>query len=95
MINSCLRLLQTPEWDAMGAVGVAAAIHVPDFEVADLVAFGQLVYEGKVSVSSGKVDDICAIMGIRNVSREELPTETVETARPEKLDLTGQVLVAK
>ena len=59
----------------------------------------RLIYEGKVSVSSGKIKDlenICAILGIRNVSREELPTKLVETARPEAMqDLTGQVVVAE
>jgi hypothetical protein len=28
----------------MGSMGVAAAIHLPDFELADLVAVGQLIY---------------------------------------------------
>jgi hypothetical protein len=51
----------------MGAVGVGGAIHLPDFEVVDLVTFGQLLCEGKASVSGGQINDlanICGILGI-------------------------------
>jgi hypothetical protein len=80
----------------MGAVGVGGAIHLPDFEVVDLVTFGQLC-EGKASVSGGQINDlanICGILGIENVTSEELTTETVEAVGPEMLDWTGQVGVA-
>jgi hypothetical protein len=74
----------------MGAVGVGGAIHLPDFEVVDLVAFGKLLCEGKTSVSGDKVKELgklCTILGIRNVASEELTTDLI--------DLTGQVVVAE